>query len=56
MQQKPTNQFLDALEQMQIEHVRSHFKDLFAEALAIEDAEHQQSPPQEPSNETPNTK
>ena len=54
MQQNPTNQFLDDLEQMPIEHVRSHFRDLFAEALAIEDAEHQQASQQESSNETSN--
>lgn len=56
MQQKTTDQFVSDLEQMPIEDVRSQFKDLFIEALAITDAEHQQSTPQEPSNETTNSK
>ncbi len=42
-QQNPTpDQFIENLEQTPIEDVRNQFKDLFAQALAIEDAEKQQ--------------
>ncbi len=41
-QQNPTDQFIETLEQAPIEDVRDQFKDLFAQALAIEDAEKQQ--------------
>ena len=37
----PTDQFIETLEQTPIEDVRDQFKDLFAQALAIEDAEKQ---------------
>lgn len=42
-QQNPTtDQFIETLEQAPIEDVRDQFKDLFAQALAIENAEKQQ--------------
>lgn len=56
MEQKTTDQFLTDLEQMPIEDVRSQFADLFSEALAIEDAECQQTPSQDTSNDTTSTK
>jgi hypothetical protein len=40
-----TDQFIETLEQMPTEDVRNQFKDLFAQALAIEDAEKQQEQP-----------
>lgn len=55
MPQNTSEQFVSTLEQMPIQDVRSQFGALFAEALAIEDAEKQTSA-QESSNETPSTK
>ena len=40
--QNPTDQFIETLEQRPIEDVRDQFKELFDQALAIEDAEKQQ--------------